>query len=310
MASTASAVGSPNGPDNIPAVVGLQPGGHDLEGITDVDFRRFDMDYADSDAPEFYFKQTDDKDCLFSKRNYGRANTPSRFSEWNREFQMMLAKDPSGASVPNLMLIRMPTDHTIAARRGKHAPQSYLADNDYGLAQIVEAVSKSAIWKHTAIFVIEDDAQSGVDHVDAHRTTGFVISPWIKRGSVDHHFCNTDSMLKTMELLLGLKPLSQYDAVADPILDWDSAANNLEAFTATMPPKQLIAKMNPQTTGLAPTDPRVHMADASEAMDFSHADAAPARELDEITWKLVKGIDAPMPKLRGMIPGKPEDDDD
>src|SRR6185369_14604061 len=156
--------------------------------------------------------------------------------------QLMLAKDPTGASVPNLMLVRMPTDHTVGASSGKHAPESFVADNDYGLARIVEAVSKSPIWPHTAIFVIEDDAQSGVDHVDAHRTTGFVISPWIKAGSVDHHFHNTDSMLKTMELLLGMKPLSQYDAVAAPILDWDTTPSNADPFTAIMPPKELIAK--------------------------------------------------------------------
>src|SRR6185295_7104838 len=99
---------------------------------------------------------------------------PSRFAEWNREFQMILAKDPSGAGVPGLMLVRMPTDHTVAARAGKHTPRSYVADNDYGLGQIVEAVSHSPIWMSTAIVVIEDDAQSGADHVDAHRTIGFV----------------------------------------------------------------------------------------------------------------------------------------
>jgi YVTN family beta-propeller protein len=302
---TVSAVG---GPDNTPSAIGLRPGGHDLEGLTDLDFRRFDMDYADSDAPEFYFKQSNDKNCLFTTRTFGKYQMPSRFSEWNREFQMMLKKDASGAAVPNLMLIRMPTDHGVGARAGRHTVDSYAADNDYGLAQIVEAVSNSPIWQSTAIFVIEDDAQSGIDHVDAHRTTGFVISPWIKRGSVDHHFYNTDSFLKTMELLLGLKPLSQYDAVADPIMNWDTGPNNAEPFAAQMPPKELIAKLNPQTSSLSPDDPRRKMADASEKMDFSHADAAPARELDEITWHLVKGSDLPMPKLRGMLNARDDDD--
>ncbi len=211
-------VGSPGGPDNTPASMGLLPGGHDLAGVTDLDFRRFDLDYPDSDAPSLYFKQSADQDdCLFAKTAYGHAKSPSRFAEWNSEFQMMLAKDPSGSAVPTFTMIRMGTDHTVAAKAGKHAPQSYVADNDYAVGQVVEAVSKSSIWKDTAIFIIEDDAQSGIDHVDAHRTTGFVISPWIKAHSVDHHFYNTDSFLKTIELLLNLKPLSQYDAVADPI---------------------------------------------------------------------------------------------
>ena len=151
-------VGSPGGPDNTPASMGLLPGGHDLAGVTDLDFRRFDLDYPDSDAPNHYFKQTADKDCLFAKTNYGHAKSPSRFSEWNREFQLMLSKDPTGGAVPTFMMIRMGTDHTVAAKAGKHAPQSYVADNDYAVGQVVEAVSKSSIWKDTAIFIIEDDA--------------------------------------------------------------------------------------------------------------------------------------------------------
>src|SRR5205814_3452319 len=188
-------VGQPGVPDNLPAAPGLMPGGHDLAGITDVDYRRFDLDYCDSDAPEMYSKQTGDKKFLWDIASFGKYRAPSRFAEWNREFQMMLAKDPSGGAVPALMLVRMPTDHGVGARGGKHSVSSYVADNDYALGQMVEAVSKSPIWKNTAIFVIEDDAQSGLDHVDVHRTTGFVISPWIKAHSVDHHFYNTDSML-------------------------------------------------------------------------------------------------------------------
>ncbi len=222
-------VGVNGGPDNYPTSAGLQPAGHDLAGVTDIDYRRFDLDYPDSDAPSIYYKQTGDKNCLFAHTKYGKYDSPSRFSEWNREFQMMLAKDPSGAAVPAYMQIRLPTDHTEAARSGKHTPRSYNADNDYGLGQIVEAVSHSPIWKSTAICVIEDDAQSGADHVDCHRTLAYIISPWIKAHSVDHHFYNTDSMLKTIELVLGLKPLCQYDAVADPIMDWDTQPANADA---------------------------------------------------------------------------------
>ena len=309
LASTASDVSNAGGPDNVPAAAGLQPGGHDLAGVTDLDFRRFDMNYADSEAPEAYYKQTGDPNCLYPMQNFGKDNMPSRFSEWNREFQMMLAKDPTGNAVPNLMLIRMPKDHTMAASSGKHSPDSFNADNDYGIAQIVEAVSKSPIWPHTAIFIIEDDAQNGQDHVDGHRTIGFVVSPWIKRGSVDHHFNNTDSFLKTMELLLGMKPLSQYDAVADPIMDWDDAPSNVEPYKAILPPRELIAKINPKAAALKPGDPRRQMAERSDAMDFAHADAAPAREANEITWKAIKGPDAPLPKIKGATPGKDDDDD-
>ena len=205
------------------------------------------------------------------------------------------------------MLIRLPTDHTVGASAGKHAPQSYVADNDYAVGQLVEAVSHSPIWKHTAIFVIEDDAQSGIDHVDAHRTTGFVISPWIKAHSVDHHFYNTDSMLKTIELLLGLKPLSQYDAVADPILDWDTTPDQRRAIYRDHAVEGTdAAQTNPLASSLRPSDPRRRWAKESDKMDFTHADAAPAKELDEITWKIMKGDRSKMPRLRGST----GDDDD
>ncbi|MES1227900.1 MAG: hypothetical protein ABUL72_04460, partial [Armatimonadota bacterium] len=124
--------GLPGGPDNYPVIAGLQPPGHDLAGVTDADFRRFDMDYPDSDAPSLYFKQTGDAHCLYRTNEYGDSKAPSRFSEWNREFQMMLAKDPSGESVPALMLVRLPMDHTSGASAGRHTPRSYVADNDYG----------------------------------------------------------------------------------------------------------------------------------------------------------------------------------
>jgi DNA-binding beta-propeller fold protein YncE len=299
--------GVPGGPDNYPTAPGLLPSGHDLAGATDADYRRFDLEYADSDAPEFYCRQTGDKNCLYGKPTFGRYKAASRFTEWNRELQMMLAKDASGGAVPRLMLIRLPEDHTLGGSGGKHTPRSYVADNDYALGQIVETVSKSPIWNRTAIFVIEDDAQSGVDHVDAHRTTGYVISPWIKAHSVDHHFYNTDSMLKTIELLLGLHPLCQYDAIADPIMDWGTKPSNVDVFVATMPPKELIAEMNRTAASFAPDDPRRQLALESESMDFSREDAAPALDLDQIVWKTVKGVESQMPAPRGLRAG---DDDD
>jgi hypothetical protein len=266
------------------------------------------MDFPDSDAPLAYFRQTDDPQCLFKMEQYGHSQVTSRFMEWNREFKQILAQDPSGESVPTLMLVRLPTDHTVAARAGAHTPASYVADNDYAVGQLVQALSHSPIWSSTAIFIVEDDAQSGVDHVDAHRTTAYLISPWIKAHSVDHHFYNTDSMLKTMELLLGLKPLSQYDAVADPILDWDTTPSNADPFDAKMPPKGLIAQLNPRRDQLRAGDPRLDMLVRSEKMDFIHPDAAPAAEVDEIVWKTVKGPESQLPRLRGMVGDKDDDD--
>ena len=236
---------APAMPAYYPTVKGLQPPGHDLDGLTDMDFPSFNLDFPDSDAPKVYFDQTHDNSCKYKLESYGKYNLPSRFAEWNREFQEMLAKDPSGNAVPALMFVRLPHDHTQGLSGRKHSPQSEVADNDYSIGQLVDAVSHSPIWQSTAIFIIEDDAQNGPDHVDAHRTTAYIISPWISRGSVDHRFCNTDSVLKTMELLLGLQPMSQYDALALPILDWDSKPSNAERFTAILPAKEIIAQINP-----------------------------------------------------------------
>ena len=303
------ASGSPLMPDNYPCCPGLQPPGHDLAGITDLDFRRFDLEFPDSDAPEVLFKQTGDKDCRWTKTHYGRENVPSRFAEWNREFQMMLAKAPDGSAVPQLMMVRFPTDHTNAARGGEHSPRSMVCDNDYAVGELVAAVSRSPIWDSTAIFVIEDDAQNGNDHVDCHRTTGYVISPWIKANSVDHHFYNTDSFLRTMELLLGFKPLSQYDAAADPIMDWSDGPQNNGTYDAILPAKSIIAEINPSPQDLGLGDPRRMMAERSAAMDFSRPDAAPAQESNQIIWETVKGFGTPMPPPRGVAGGDGDDDD-
>jgi len=295
--------GLAGGPDNYPGPPGLQPPGHDLAGISDIDYRRFDLDFADSDAPFIYATKTGNSKALFKKSAFGRYKVSSRFTEWNREFQMMLAKSPDGSAVPALSMIRLPNDHTTGATPGKHTPRSYVADNDYALGEIVQAISRSPIWRSSAIFVIEDDAQSGADHVDAHRTVGFVVSPWIKAKSVDHHFCNTDSMLKTIELILGLGPMSQYDAVADPIMDWDDSPSNAAPYDAIAATPEMIAERNPQVSDLSAGDPRRQMALESEKMDFTHADAAPALELDQIVWKTIKGPESAMPIMHRTLPG-------
>ena len=303
-----------------PTVNGLQPPGHDLAGLTDMDFPSFNLDFPDSDAPKTCFDQTHDSNCKYRQMAYGKYKAPSRFSEWNREFQEMLAKDPSGNSVPELMFVRMPHDHTQGMATRKHSPASEVADNDYGVGQLVDSVSHSPIWQSSAIFVIEDDAQNGPDHVDCHRTTAFVISPWISRGSVDHRFCNTDSLLKTMELLLGLQPMSQYDALALPILDWDNKPSNAEPYTAIMPAKEIIAQITlPATRPLrmGSSESINDLAAASDKMDFTHADAAPADELNQIIWKSVRGVDSKMPAPKNSLvspvrkaPAKPAKDDD
>jgi DNA-binding beta-propeller fold protein YncE len=251
----------------------------------------------------------------------------------------MLKKDPSGGAVPAFMTVRFGDDHTIGASAGKPTPQSMVADNDYAVGQLVEAVSKSPIWESTAVFVIEDDAQNGPDHVDAHRSTCYVISPWVKKGSIDHTFQNTVSVIRTMELLLGLGPMCQYDAASGAILDFDATPANNAPYEAALPDARIIGainpgmpkakpkKVSPEQTGVPdsgkPTetaraqDPG-ELAVASAAMDFTHADRAPADALNRIIWKTVKGMNSEMPPTpHRPVPvvanGKahpPTDDDD
>jgi YVTN family beta-propeller protein len=307
------ASGTPEGPDNYAAVPGLQPSGHDLEGATDLDFRRFDLSYADSDAPSVWFTKSGDANCLFPTKTYGKQHAPSRFSEWHREFQLMLAKAPNGAAVPALMFLRIGNDHTTAASSGAHTPRSDVADNDYAIGQIVEAISHSPIWEHTAIFVIEDDAQAGADHVDCHRTTGYVISPFIQPKSVDHRFYNTVSYLRTIELLLDLPPMTQYDATSDYLHSWsDGELANREPFDAILPDKELIAERNPEIHALRDGDPWRDLVAQSDAMDFVHPDAVPSEELNAIVWRTIKGVDAPPPvsKPSPLVKIVGDDDDD
>jgi YVTN family beta-propeller protein len=303
-------------PDNYPASAGLQPGGRDLAGITNVDYRKFDTNYPDSEAWKIYHDRTKDDRFKWKTTQFGHYQSPSRFTEWNREFQQMLAKDATGAAVPNFMTIRLPSDHTAGANPGMKSPRAMVADNDFGVGQIVEAVSHSPIWKSCAIFIIEDDAQNGPDHVDAHRSVCYVISPWIKRGSVDHTFHNTASCLRTIELLLGLPPMCQYDAIARPILTWDTAPTNAEPYTAILPPAEIIGDTNPMKGEAKPQSPeQVQLMEESEKMDFTVADRAPADKLNEIIWKMTYGPSAQLPPTPNGIHGvtavtKQKDDDD
>jgi hypothetical protein len=170
------------------------------------------------------------------------------------------------------------------------------ADNDFAVGQVVQTLSKSPIWKSTAIVVIEDDAQAGADHVDAHRSICFVISPWIKKNSVDHAFHNTVSCIRTMELIMGLPPMCQYDATARPMMDWDSSASNDAPYVAIMPSKALAMERNPKASTQPFASPEQRAAAESDAMDFAKADHAPVDRLNLIIWQSVRGWNSQPPK--------------
>jgi hypothetical protein len=204
-----------------------------------------------------------------------------RVDEFLREFQ----EYKKNGNLPRLMILCLPNDHTEGTAPGKPTPRAFVADNDLALGRLVEAVSHSTYWKNTAIFSVEDDAQNGPDHVDAHRTEALVISAYTKRHFVDSTLYSTSSMLRTIELILGLPPMSQFDAAATPMWNSFTLSADLTPYNA-LPAGVSLDEKNPDN---APG------AERSRAMNFSKEDSAPDVELNEIIWKSIKGADSEMP---------------
>jgi YVTN family beta-propeller protein len=190
--------------------------------------------------------------------------------------------------VPQFNTIRLPNDHTSGQAKGKISPISAVADNDLALGQLIQHISQSSIWKESAIFVLEDDAQNGPDHVDAHRSPAFVISPYIKRGTVNHTMYSTSGMIRTMELILGLPPMSQYDAAATPFF---SCFTNKPDFTTYIAKP---ARVSLEIRNIASNK----SADRSARFNLSKEDSAPDLDLNEVVWKSVKGEESTMPSPR------------
>jgi len=224
-----------------------------LEGHFDPLFRTFDMNYSDLD----------------------RA---ARFIAELKRFE-------AEGEMPRLTIVRLPNDHTAGTSAGVRTPTAFVAENDLALGQVVEAITRSKFWPETAIFVVEDDAQNGPDHVDAHRTVAFVLSPYVRRGSVDSTLYCTSSMLRTMELILGLQPMTQFDAAATPMF------NSFQPIPDLRPYGALPANVDLQEKNAA----TAWGGEASKKMDFSREDAADDLALNEVIWRSVKGAENPMP---------------
>jgi len=192
--------------------------------------------------------------------------------------------------LPQFTLLYLPDDHTGGTRQGKPTPQASVADNDLAVGRVVDAVSHSPYWDDTAVFVIEDDAQDGADHVDAHRSTALVISKYAPRAPqpfVDHNFYTTVSMVHTMEALLALPPMNLFDAHAplmSPLFSGPGTQSPYQADDQNLR-NGLIYRMN---------DKKAVGAKESAQMDFSNPDAADAKKLNAILWRNAKG-GAPLP---------------
>jgi len=190
--------------------------------------------------------------------------------------------------MPRLQIVRLPNDHTSGTSSNKYTPRAAVADNDLALGRFVEAVSHSKFWPQTAIFVVEDDAQNGSDHVDAHRTIAYAISPYTRRHQTDSTMYSTSSMLRTMELILGLEPMSQFVAAAMPMFNAFTGKPDTRPYKHRPAEVDLYERNKPSAPG----------AQLSAKMDFSKEDAADDLLLNQIIWKSIKGEDATMPPPR------------
>lgn len=224
-----------------------------LEGHFDPWYHGFDLDYPDQ------------------KR-------AARFISELRRFE-------KEGEMPRLQIVRLPNDHTAGTTTGKLTPTACVADNDQAFGLVIEAISHSKFWPQTTIFVVEDDAQNGPDHVDAHRTIAYAVGPHVKRGFVDSTMYSTTSMLRTMELILGLKPMSQFDAAALPMFNSFQTRQDLRPYKAVPVPVNLNEKNLKVAWG----------SKLSEQMDFTKEDAADDLLLNEIVWRSIRGPNHPMP---------------
>jgi YVTN family beta-propeller protein len=239
-----------------------------LEGRFDPLFRGFDMRYPDVKRAERFIAE---------------------LARFEREGEM-----------PRLQVVRLPNDHTSGASPGLPTPTAAMADNDLAFGRLVEAVSRSRFWPHTCIFCVEDDAQNGPDHIDAHRTIAYVISPYARHGGVDSTLYSTSSMLRTMELILGLEPMSQFDAAAMPMLASFQKTPVVEPYRC-LPANVPLEELNAATAWGAAE---------SLAMDFTAEDRADDLKLNEIVWRNVRGAGTPMPPPRRAAFVFTSDDDD
>ena len=227
----------------------------------------------------------------------------AREAEWAREFDGYVWN----GDLPALEIVRLPNDHTSGTRPGFRTPVAYVAENDLSLGRLIEKVSHSRYWGETAIFVVEDDAQNGPDHVDAQRMSAYVISPYAAGGVVHQHF-STAGIVRTIELILGLPPMSAYDAAAQPLYAAFKAQPDFHGYVA-LPPNVDLNAINAGTA---------YRASYSAQADFAHEDSVPDAQLNDIIWHAVRGAAAtpppygafangPLPSLRGRAQTRDDD---
>ena len=260
-------------------------------------FRSFDVTAPDSMTVDCY-KSTSDPSASFDPavtrdNSNEKCRGNSRLGEWLAEFRTFVAEREAARadSMPALSVVRFPNDHTTGMKNGFPTPQFMVADNDYAVGRLVEAVSSSVYWKDTAIFIVEDDAQAGPDHVDSHRSVGLVISAYNKPGALIHKFHSTVSMMRTIEMLLGIAPMNQLDASAIP-MDIFQETPDLTPYKAVLP---AIAADNLMTQK-AKDKATAEWIKKSNRQNFAHADMADPKVLNAVIWFACTGSGSNIPR--------------
>ncbi|MEJ7693339.1 bifunctional YncE family protein/alkaline phosphatase family protein [Daejeonella sp.] len=271
----------------------------DLCARNNVSYRSYGEFVADDFGTKPRLESLKGHSARFSPYGLGVRDT-TRFYQWKHDFDSLVA----AKSVPQFSTIRLGNNHTEGMRAGRPTPFAHVADNDLAVGMLIDHLSKSPVWNESVVFILEDDAQNGPDHVDAHRSPAFVVGPFVKRKFVDHTMYTTSGMLRTMELILGLPPMTQYDAAATPM--W-------RLFT----PEPDIAPYNflPVSVNLNDKNPaNTRLGKLSEKFNWSKEDAVPDLIFNEILWQGIKGVPAPSPVRAAFLntdkkAGGDDDDD-
>jgi len=243
-----------------------------------VSFRTYG-EFADDYAANY--PTLEGKFCPYFTSWDQKVRDTTRFHQWKREFDSLYAIN----QVPSLNTLRFINDHTEGGSLGRPTPFAHVADNDYAVGLFIEYLSKHPIWEKTAVFILEDDAQDGADHIDAHRSTAYVAGGYVKRGFVDHTPYSSSSMLRTIELILGIAPMSQFDAAAEPMWRSFNKKADLTPYHSIKPMINLSDKNQVDD----------EIAKKSSQFDFSKEDNVPDLIFNQLLWKVVKGRNSEMP---------------
>ena len=244
-----------------------------------VSYRTYGEFISDNMKPRI--PSLEDHYCTYFTPWDQKVQDTTRIGQWKRDFDSLVNIN----ALPRLNTFHVINDHTEGVKVGRPTPFAHVADNDLAVGMFVDYLSKSPVWKESVVFILEDDAQNGPDHVDAHRSPIYVVGPYVKRNFVDHTPYTTSGVLRTMELILGIPPMSQYDAAATPLWRCFTATPDFTGYT-TIPSNINLADKNTAWNELS---------ERSSKFDFSREDRVPDDEFSEVIWKGVKGINSVMP---------------